>query len=164
MRTILYLSLTANGGFAQASEARPIPREILADFVGIASKMGNLIVGSRTYDMMRGLASRPGFSNIKLVVVSHARCESGVATAASPQEALHFLEREGFDVGLVGGGAQLDSSFLSQGLVDEVYLNIEPSLSRGNLCALSGGFEGELRLTGTTKLSDSVIQLHYTRA
>ena len=164
MRTILYLTLTANGGLAQTSEARPIPREILADFVGIASKVGNLIVGSRTYDVMRGLASRPGFPNIKLVVVSHARSESGVATASSPKEALHFLEREGFDAGLVGGGAQLDSSFLSQGLVDEIYLNIEPSLSGGNLWPISDGFEAELRLAGTTKLSDNVIQLHYTRA
>jgi dihydrofolate reductase len=164
MRTILYMSLTANGGFAQASQSHPIPREILADFVGVAGKVGNLIVGSRTYDLMRGLASRPGFPNIKLVVVSHSRSESGVATATSPERALRFLESEGFDAGLVGGGAQLDGSFLSQGLVDEMYVNIEPSVVKGNPFALSEGFEAELCLIGVTRLSDGVVQLHYNRA
>ena len=164
MKTILYMTLTANGRIARASGSHPVPKDILGDFIGIAGRAGNLIVGSRTYGLMRDIASQPGLPKIKLVVVTHDNSESGVATAASPQEALHLLEHEGFDTCLVGGGAQLDSSFLSQGLVDEIYVNIEPAVSKGNLCALSDGFEAELRLAGTTKLSDNVIQLHYTKA
>jgi dihydrofolate reductase len=163
MKTILYMTLTANGRIAQANGSHPVPKEILGDFIRIAGRVGNLIVGSRTYGLMRDIASRPGLPKIKLVVVTHAHSKSGVATAGSPQEALSFLEHEGFDAGLVGGGAQLDSSFLSQGLVDEIYVNIEPSVSKGNLCAVSDGFEAELRLDGTTRLSDCVVQLHYNR-
>jgi dihydrofolate reductase len=163
MKTILYMTLTANGRFAQATGSHPVPKEILGDFVGVVAKVGNLIVGSRTYDLMRSIASRRGIPKIKLVVVTRDDSESEVATAASPQEALRLLERDGFDSCLVGGGAQLDSTFLSQGLVDEVYLNIEPSVTKRNMCALSEGFEAELRLVGVTRLSDNVVQLHYDR-
>lgn len=163
MKTVLYMTLTANGCVAQATESRPIPKEILADFFKVAGRVGNLIVGRRTYNLMRDLASRLGLPGIKLVIVSHSYSESGVAVAASPQEAQRLLEHEGFDIGLVGGGAQLDSSFLSQGLVDEIYVNVEPLVGKGNLCALNEGFEAELRLVGITRLSDNVVQLRYNR-
>lgn len=53
MKTILYMTLTANGYFAQADETRPITKEILDDFRQFVGKSGNLISGRRTYDLMR---------------------------------------------------------------------------------------------------------------
>lgn len=41
---------------------------------------------------------------------------------ATPREALGYLAAKGFETALIGGGAQLDASFLSEGFVDEVVL------------------------------------------
>ena len=85
----------------------------------------------------------------------------GARVTASPQEALHHLERKGFETALVGGGAELDSAFLSQGLVDEIFLNIEPvMMNGGSFLAMDGAAEARLRLDGTARLGD-VVQLHY---
>jgi riboflavin biosynthesis pyrimidine reductase len=112
---------------------------------------------------MRGGVARDALSNIELVIVSHAPFQAGgPRIVASPREALDHLEQKGFDTALVGGGAQLDSSFLSQGLVDEIYLNIYPAIvSKAINLALSGSLEAGLQLIDSLKLSDNIIQLHY---
>ncbi|MBI1881723.1 MAG: dihydrofolate reductase family protein [Chloroflexi bacterium] len=163
MKTILYMTLTANGYFAQADETHPIPKEILDNFRQFVGKTGNLINGRQTYDLMRDRIAQGGFSGIEVVIVSHSPLQAeGVSPAASPHEALQHLDQKGFDTALVGGGAQLDSAFLSQGLVDEIYLNVEPIIvSKGIMLVTGEGFEASLQLIGAVKLSDNIIQLHY---
>lgn len=54
-------------------------------------------------------------------------------------------------------GGQLDSAFLSQGLVDEIYLNVEPILvSQGIMLDKGEDFAANLQLIGTVKLSDNL--------
>lgn len=163
MKTILYMTLTANGFFGQADETHPIRKEILDNFRQSVGKIGNLIIGRRTYDLMRDQNAQGGFSGIKVVIVSHSPLQAeGVSVAASPHEALQHLEQKGFDTALVGGGAQLDSAFLSQGLVDEIFLNLEPfAVNKGIMLVMGEGSEANLQLIGTAKLSDNIIQLHY---
>lgn len=163
MKTILYMTLTASGYVAQADEAHPTPKEILADFRQFVVKNGNLINGRRTFDLMRDRIAQESFSDIEVVIVSRRSLQAeGVSVATSPHEALQHLGRKGFDTALVGGGAQLDSSFLSQGLVDEIYLNVEPAImSKGLRLVTREDFEASLALLDTTELSDSTIQLHY---
>ncbi len=106
MKTILYMSLTANGYFAQPDQTHPIPKEVLNNFTQFVGKTGNLIIGKRTYDLMRDRIAQGGFSGIEVVIVSHSAFQSnGIGVAPSPHEALEYLERKGFDTALVGGGA-----------------------------------------------------------
>src|SRR5262245_38630218 len=104
MKTILYMTLTANGYFAQADETHPIPKEILDNFRQFVGKTGNLINGRRTYELIRARIAQGIFSGIELVIVSHSlRQTEGVSLATSPQEALQHLDQKGFDTALVGG-------------------------------------------------------------
>lgn len=163
MKAVLYLSLTANGYVAQPDESHPVPKEILGNFVQLIGKIGNLINGRRTYELMHEQTAHGGFHGIELVVVSHSLPQAdGIHVATSPLEALHYLEQKGFDTALLGGGAQLDSSFLSQGLIDEIYLNIEPIIcNKGIALALNERFEASLEIINWTKLSENIVQLHY---
>jgi riboflavin biosynthesis pyrimidine reductase len=104
-----------------------------------------------------------GFPGVELVIVSHVPLPAdSISFAASPREALQHLDQKGFDTALVGGGAQLDSAFLSQGLVDEIYLNLEPIMvNKGMMLAVGEGSGVSLQLIGTTKLGDNISQLHY---
>jgi dihydrofolate reductase len=117
----------------------------------------------RTYDLVRAQNAQAVFSGIEVVILSRSALQAeGISVAASPQEALQHLDQKGFDTALVGGGAQLDSSFLAQGLVDEIYLNVEPVIvNNGIMLFMAEDFEVSLQLIDTAKLSDDIIQLHY---
>ena len=78
-----------------------------------------------------------------------------------PYEALSLLKQKRFDTALVGGGVQLVSAFLSQGLVDEIYLNIYPLVSKGRTFAISENLETSLELISADKLTNEIVQLHY---
>ena len=163
MKTVLYLSLSANGLITQANETHQVPPEILQDFVQRMQRAGNVVVGRRTFELMIAQAAQGAVAGVELVVVTGAGMQAGgVATAASPEEAVELLERKGYETALVGGGAALDASFLSRGLVDEICLNVEPVLTSEGL-SLDFGVDHatELRLIDTRKLSESTIQLRY---
>ncbi|MGO9412513.1 MAG: dihydrofolate reductase family protein [Spirochaetia bacterium] len=163
MKTVLYMSLNASGQIAQPDEKHPILREILGDFFQHVLKAGNVVVGRRTYELMTRQASEGGAAEIETVVVSHSSFEGKAVEAVStPQEALRYLAQKGFETALVGGGAQLDSSFLSEGLVDVIVLNVEPfATARGTFLGVARGFDADLHLVGTAKLSDDIVQIKY---
>jgi dihydrofolate reductase len=162
VRRALYLTLTANGLVARADEAHPIPPAILSDFVRRVMEAGNVVVGRRAFEQMGAQMAQAGFAPIETVVISRSGVQTppGVVVAASPAEALAHLEQRGFETALVGGGAELDGSFLSQGLVDEIWLDVEPSIA-GGIELATEGFESHLRLAGAGKLGEDVVQAHY---
>ena len=162
MRTVLYLGLSVNGLITQANETHQVPPEILRDFAQRIQQAGNVVVGRRTFKLMIAQA-QGAIPGVELVVVTGSGMKAGgIATAASPQEALELLERKGYETALVGGGAALDASFLSHGLVDEIRLNVESILSSDGLpLDFDSGPATDLRLIDTRKLSESVVQLRY---
>ncbi len=157
------MTLSANGLIAQADETHQISPEVLGDFVQQVKRAGNVIVGRRTFELMSAQTSQGAFPGIETVVVTRSGLRiDGVNVAASPQQALELLERKGHEAALIGGGATLDASFLSQGLVDEIYLNIESILtSKGLALDFDTGVAVDMQLTGSAQLSENVVQLHY---
>jgi dihydrofolate reductase len=161
MKTILYMTLSIDGYLGQAGETQPIPKEILRNFMQWVGKSGNLIIGRRTYDLMHAERALGGLQGIELVIVSHTPTQN-VSFVATPQAALQHLIQKGCEMALIGGGAQLNSAFLSAGLVDEIYLNINPYIAnKGIRLGMTEGFEASLHLLETTQLTTNLIQLHY---
>ncbi len=78
----------------------------------------------------------------------------------SPHKALEILA--GHDEVIVAGGGKLNSSFLAEGLVDEIYLDIEPIvLGQGIPLFKERDFLHHLQLVGQKKFGQDVLQLHY---
>ncbi len=51
---------------------------------------------------------------------------------------------------------------MSEGLIDEIYLDIEPIIfGKGIPVLAAADFEYELSLLASTKLTDNTVQLHY---
>jgi dihydrofolate reductase len=163
VKAVLYLTLSTNGLITQANETHPISPAILRDFGQRIQQAGNVVVGRRTFESMAAQAARGATAGIETVVVTGSGLEvDGIATASSPREALELLERKGYETALIGGGAALDASFLSQGLVDEICLNVEPILtSEGLSLDFNADQAAELRLIDTTQLGEGVVQLRY---
>jgi dihydrofolate reductase len=166
VKIIQYMGLMANGCYPVVDESNQpdsvnleeaLPKEVNVNFAMTVGKFGNLIIGRRTFDLFR--SEMPG---IEVVVMSHSPLKyNGVSVATSPTEALGLLEKKGFDAALVGGGAQVVRAFLSQGLVDEFYINIYPMLGKSPTVVSAENFQASLELLGIEKLNPDVVQLHY---
>lgn len=157
------MTLTANGFFKQSDETHPIPKEILADFGAFIMKTGNLINGRKTFEILRQSFSKNSFPGVELVVVSQKLQKAeGFCVAKSPQVALDHLKQKNFTTTLVAGGAELNTAFLSEGLIDEIYLNIAPTLTgKGINLSVPTDRETGLELIDMKSLSDHILQLHY---
>jgi len=67
-----------------------------------------------------------------------------------------------FETIILTGGGKLNGAFMKEGLVDEIYLDVEPTVfGKGIPLFGDADFEAKLQLIGTKKLSDNEIQLHY---
>src|SRR5579859_2634585 len=102
MKTILWAALTANGNYAQSSPEHPPKQEALDDFGSYAGRVGNFIVGRRTFDGFNAGGGGNLFGNTDIVVVSGSNLDiPGVKCVGTPQEALDYLEQKGHKAALL---------------------------------------------------------------
>ncbi len=166
MRAILYMAITANGMIAKENDDTSwvSPTE-WKNYSRAIKKSGNMIIGRRTYEVMLRNNEFKKLRDVTVVVLSRKALNSPtkkVMVASSPQEALNLLQQQKFKTALLCGGGKLNSGFMKEKLIDEIYLDVEPIiLGRGiKLCA-DADFECKLDFFGIKKLSKQEAQLHY---
>lgn len=167
MKVILYMAITANGFIAKENDDTSFVSEIEWDsFRNMVKTAGNMIIGSRTYEIMRDGEEFKNLENIRVLVISEnanfQTITNNHSVIKTPKDALVVLEKEGFDNALVAGGGTLNASFMAENLIDEIYLDIEPVVfGKGIRLFKESDFEAKLKLLEAKKLSDNEIQLHY---
>lgn len=164
MKVVLYMAISANGIIATDDDNTDwLSKEEWNSFSLAVRTAGCLIVGRTTYLYYLEMPEFSEFKDVKIIVVSQGDPEMLAANhfiAHSPKEALD-LSKDYKEV-IIGGGAILNASFLSEKLVDEIYLDIEPILfGTGIPLFRDKAFEQELRLIDQKKIGEDEIQLHY---
>src|SRR3989338_3381624 len=164
MKVTLYMAMTANGMIAKENDDTSwvSPTE-WKSFRSMIHKAGNMILGRRTYEVMLRNKEFSKLGKVKVVVVStKLKTNKNITVVESPAEALSFLQREGFSQALVCGGGKLNSSFMKEKLIDEIYLDVEPIvLGKGIKLFTDANFEAKLELMGIKKLSKDEVQMQY---
>lgn len=167
MKTILYMGISANGYIAKADgNSEWTSEEDLKGFYEQSKKAGNIIMGKNTYLVASQYGYFP-FPDALNIVVSHEQMENKwgdnvIVTDKSPKEILTMLEQKGFTTAFLAGGGQLNTSFAKEGLIDEIYLDIEPLiLGQGIKIFSDSDFEFDLEFIDFKKLNSNTIQLHY---
>ncbi len=167
MKVILYMAITINGFIAKENDDTDFVSEIEWDsFRKMVKSVGNIIIGSRAYEIMRDGKEFENLKNIRIIIVSNNTNFKTIADnhllAHNPQNALAILKKEKFDKALVAGGGTLNTSFMAENLVDEIYLDVEPVVfGKGIPIFKDKDFEQKLKLVGQKKITDNEIQLHY---
>lgn len=167
MRTILYMGISVNGYIAKVDgDSEWTSEEDLKGFYEQSKNAGNIIMGRNTYLA----ASKSGyfpFPDALNIVVSHQQIENKwgdkvLITDKSPKEIRTILEQKGFTTSFLAGGGELNSSFVKERLIDEIYLDVEPLVfGRGIKVFAEADFELGLELLETKKLNQNTVQLHY---
>ena len=167
IKTILYMGISANGYIAKADgNSEWTSDEDLKGFYEQSKKAGNIIMGKNTYLVASQYGYFP-FPDSLNVVVSHEQIKNTwgdnvIVTNESPKEILLMLEQKGFTMAFLAGGGQLNTSFAKEGLIDEIYLDVEPLvLGQGIKIFADSDFEFSLELIDFRKLNSNTIQLHY---
>ena len=122
-----------------------------------------IVMGRKTFDQYHG-ELYPFKDVLNIVVTSDAlkRQEDETVFVGSPSEAVKIAEEKGFKEILLIGGGTINGSFIKEGLVDEVFLDVHP-LILGEGINLFEGYKGntKLKLVESKNLEKGQVLLHY---
>lgn len=165
MRTILYMAISLNGLIAREDGNVDWISEDgwFKGYLKLLKRTGNLIVGSNTYAVM---PPEEFLEDVLYVVLTKKslknKAPNVIFTSRSPKGIIRMLKDKGFKEICIGGGAMINSSFVKEGLVDEIILDVEPIVfGKGLQLFYPQDFEYNLELLGVKNLNKNTIQLHY---
>ena len=164
MKVILYMATTVNGYIAKENNETPWFDEEWQSFSKFVKETKNIIIGKNTYDIMKKSDEFSKIGNPFTVVVSKEDFahNSNFAIVKSPKDALKILKEKRFAKAIIAGGGMLNSSFMKEKLIDEIYLDVEPLVfGKGIKLFSDNDFDAKLELIETKSLSKNTIQLHY---
>ena len=167
MKISIYTALSTNGFI---SNTRNVPDWLSNEYgqglYAICQKFGAVIMGKTTYEILAPDHLPLKTEGATVVLTTDQTAKSVNSTVVfmqnSPAEIAKMLIDKGHTEAVIIGGAMTSSSFVNAGLVNDIYLVIEPVLFGTGLALLKGvEMDVELKLLEVIKLNDSTIQLHY---
>lgn len=166
MKVILYMDITVNGMIGKIDGKSDFTSEEDGiSFNETCQKIGTVISGRKTYEVLY-----PDFMPLKQgthYVLTHditkiSNNPTVKFTNKPPEELLIEIEKSGNKEVCLIGGQQTISQFMQKGLIDEIYLDIEPLIfGQGMSLFAPSDFETKLELLETKNLSPQTVQLHY---
>ncbi|MBS3051518.1 MAG: dihydrofolate reductase [Candidatus Aenigmarchaeota archaeon] len=164
MKVILYMAMTANGMIARENDETPWSGIEWKNYAKEVRKHKALILGRRTYEIMKksGEFKRVGNPFTVVVTSQSIKSDGNCVFAISPEKAVSIMEERKIKNAVLGGGASLNASFMKSGLVGEIILDVEPMIfGKGIKLFAEENFESYLSLVGIRNLSKNTIQLRY---
>ncbi len=165
MKVILYMAISVDGFIAKPDHETPWSDAEFESYSSKVKETGNLIMGKTTYDLMLEENAFADLNEPFLVVLTSSEekpTHENTVFVKDFQEALNILEQKGFETAFVGGGGKLNSVALESGLLEEIFVDVEPFIfGKGIPLFESTDIDLKLELIETKKIGDSGVQLHY---
>ena len=165
MKVIMYATQSVNGYLATETEETPWSGAAWRNYYKTSRGFKAMIVGRRTYQIMKRIEEFKKIGSPFTIVLSHfpaGDTGANLAYAKSPLKAMEILKENRFTKVVVAGGGKLNASFMKIGLVDELWLDIEPFVfGTGIKIFHEDFFKAKLKLLGFKKLSKDTVQLRY---
>lgn len=168
MKIILFMAMSLNGIIASKSGSEDFLSDVNWEFFGeLAKKHGCFIVGRKTYEAVQKWSDY-NFNDIdaklKIVISSDKDLKLSplFLLANSPKDAIEKAEVLNFKTAILAGGSTINSAFMSENLVDEVIVNIEPVILGSGIPIFGEGeFEKRLSLIEIVKITNDILQVRY---
>ncbi len=128
MKTFIIAALTADGYIAKDSIHSPMGWTSAVDkkrFRDLTKEAGVIVMGSATFKTIG--RTLPDRTNI-IYTKKGGEFPGAETTSLPPRELLKELEGRGFKSVAICGGSQIYTMFMKAGVVDTLYLTIEPHI------------------------------------
>lgn len=170
MHALLYMAMSVNGMVARpGGDEDFLSHEHWDMFSELAENCGCFIIGRKTYETVKNWDEKYSFDDfsdaIKVILTKDSgyTASEGYLIAHSPKEALEILRQKDLDKALVAGGPETNSAFAEAGLIDEIWLGVEPILiGKGEPLFAEGNFDLDLHLTDAEKRGGGLLLLKYS--
>jgi dihydrofolate reductase len=163
VKLILIMAMTADGIIGRTNHHFPdwTCSEDKRMFKRVSQEAGVVVMGSRTFDTIgRAL---PGRLNVVMTrrPEQYEPAENLVFWSSSPRSLIDHLDSKGFETVVLAGGATINSLFICDGLIDELYLTIAPKLFGRGLSLFAESLDVDLELLEVRCLQAQTILLTY---
>lgn len=160
MKAFIIAALTADGFIAKNSAHTPLgwtSKEDKQFFTKRTREAGVVVMGKNTYETI----GRPFPGRHTIVYAEDKEYEGVEITQKTPQELLEDLEKRGFKELAVCGGSTIYTMFMEAGVVDTIYLTVEPVLFGQGMNLFNKEMDVKLRLIESKKIGDNTILIEY---
>ncbi len=170
MHVFLIAAITANGFIAEAVDQISTSwtsKEDRKFFSQRTKQAGVIVMGSSTYKTI----GRPLPERLTIVYSKSDEMKNIAAeindekvlrvTELSPADLIKKLAQEGYSEVAICGGASIYSLFMNAGMIDTLYLTIEPVLFGSGIRIFDGLERTPVTFKNLSKLSDQTIVLEY---
>lgn len=134
-------------------------KEDLRNFVRLTKRARALIVGSKTFETFsrNGDAPKPLPDRLNIIYSRSKRYEGEniMMTSDEPRVLLKKLEVVGFTEVAIAGGSEIYQMFLNTGLVDRIYLTVEPIEFGGGIPFYRGNLRDAFHLISWQTVNDT---------
>ncbi len=125
IKVFIIAAMSADGFIAKDSQHSPMYWSSKVDkkrFVELTKRAGVVVMGSSTYKTI----GQPLKERVNIVYSKNQTFEGVQMTQDSPIELIQKLEEKGHKEVAICGGTHIYTMFMKSGLVDTLYLTIEP--------------------------------------
>lgn len=161
MKTFIISALTTDGYIAknQAHAAMWTSKEDKKRFVELTKKAGVIVMGLNTWQTLgKPLKNR---LNIVYSPTPLPPVPGMETTTKDPSELLQELESRGFREVAICGGSTIYTMFMKTGLVNKLYLTIEPILFGDGMRLFNKDLDCKLKLLSCEKTEGGTLLLEY---
>ena len=162
MKVFIVAAITVDGFIARHVDelADWTSGEDKRQFVRLTKGAGTMVMGATTFKTIgRALPDRE--TVVYTSKPDEFRMEHVEPTSETPERLVGRLRQEGRQALAVCGGASIYTQFLQAGVVDELYLTVEPHLFGSGVALFNSSLDAELELLGMEHLNERVVSLHY---
>ena len=173
MNCFIIAALTTDGFIGRDivhNSTRWTSKEDAIWFAKKSKKAGIVVMGRATYETI----GKPLSDRITIIysrnavetrlVKNQSKLEKNQVyyTQDKPKELLSMLEQLGFGEVAISGGSSIYTMFIQAGVVDRLYLTIEPILFGDGVKLFNQSVKLSLQLLSTKQLSEQTLLLEYT--
>jgi dihydrofolate reductase len=166
MKVILYMAISINGHITHGEDDSDwVSQTDWAEFDKLKRESKVMIMGGRTLEQFEDDFPQEGALN---VVMTHNRellkknTPNALYSDQSPTEILKTLEAKGFTQVMLIGGMTLNTSFVKENLIDEVWLSLHPLfIGKGKTLTQELDVFFNLEFLESKELEEGLIQLRY---
>lgn len=165
MKVIIYCAVTLNGKIAK-NQSDPLDWTTAEDkklFAAETKKAGVVVMGHNTFRSI----GRPLKNRLNVVLTSRNKDSENLPglleyTSQKPEQILETLKGRGFKKIFVIGGSVINTLFLKEDLVNEIWLTLSPRIFGSGINLVADGYlEKEFNLLSVEKMAEGFVMVKY---